>query len=646
MDMCGFVAAIALAPDVPIDRHAVERATDLLVHRGPDAGSVVHSQQFSFGHRRLSIIDTGQRSGQPFTTEGATLIYNGEIYNFRDLKRGLMDKGVRFQTSGDTEVVLQAYLYWGDECVHHLNGIFAFVVYDQRKQRAFIARDHLGVKPVYYARHGDNFLVASEPKALAEFDRFGETPDPAVISAFLTFRYALETEQWIKGVNQLLPGHCISIEGGRPRLRQYWSADEVQQSNVRPEDYTDALSAAIEGQLVSDVPIGLLLSGGVDSSIVAFEASKAVRRGSCRPISSYTALFEEQARNEVGYAAEVAGQLAMPLHKVAINPRVSSSTVEKLVHCRDAPLGMHNEIAMYALALEARQSAKVLLCGEGADEALAGYTRLFRLPFDVQRMKCIAHMPAGLGQRLARALALPQTLPSDDAMSFFFTRYSYFSQSEKQALFHPEIWKAIDGDSRLWAAVGDRLKASTKRPLFDRITQFFVSLHLPGLLGMVDGTTMAASVEARVPFCDRRLMELALGLRQKDKLQWRSPLHCLVACLQPITQFSEQADYGKAVLRHAYRAKLPQQTLTRRKMGFSTPLGAWIWGPLAELRQEMLESSGSPLFSYFRKDPLPLWMESSRRGDDESSRKLWMLMTLGVHLLQLKRRSMIRAGAK
>jgi asparagine synthase (glutamine-hydrolysing) len=635
--MCGFVAAIALAPGALIDRRAVERATELLYHRGPDATSVMHDNQFSFGHRRLRIIDLDKRSDQPFSDHEVTLVYNGEIYNFRELRHELTDKGAQFRTTGDTEVVLQAYLAWGDDCVHHLEGIFAFVLFDRRQQRALVVRDHLGVKPVYYARHGDVLLVGSEPKVIMEFDEFNVSLDPATLSAFLTFRHAIESEQWVRGIHQLLPGCRLSVEADRLNLSAYWRADAIQRPYSEPEEFAVALRNAVRSQLVSDVPIGLLLSGGLDSSVIAVEATRAARMDNNFPLHSYTALFQEEKYNETHYAAEVAAHLDIPLRAVEIEPYVSRKTIEMLVCRRDAPLGMHNEIPMYALAAEVRRDAKVLICGEGADEALAGYTRLFRLPFDIERINRLAWLPVIARQHLARIMNIPETCPSD-AMSLFFERYSYFSQAEKQALFRPEIWDMINHDSRLWTAVNARLSGCAGRPLFDRISHFFVGLHLPGLLGMIDGTTMAASVEARVPFCDRHLIEIAFALRQQDKLDWRSPLHRLSAILQPISRFSERADCGKVVVRRTYSGSLPKRTTTRRKMGFVTPLKAWIWGPLGELRQEMLESPSSPLFTYFREEPVRLWLEQSCRGDDKSSRKLWMLITLGVYLNRLSNR--------
>jgi len=629
--MCGFVAAIALAPDVPIDRRSVERATELLYHRGPDAINVVHDIQFSFGHRRLSVIDLDKRSDQPFSDRDVTLVYNGEIYNYRELKRELVDKGAQFHTTGDTEVVLQAYLAWGDDCVHHLEGMFAFVLYDRRQRRALAVRDPLGVKPIYYATHGDILLVGSEPKAIAAFDGFKVSLDPAAISAFLTFRYAIEPEQWIRGIRQLLPGHRLCVEAGRLDLSVYWRAEETRRPVTDPEAFTGALRDAVRSQLVSDVPIGLLLSGGMDSSVIALEAARAARSEGERPPYAYTALFNDSEYNETPYAEEVAEYLDIPLETVAVEPHVSRETVEMLVNRRDSPLGMHNEIPMYALGATVRRDTKVLLCGEGADEALAGYTRLFRLPFDIARINVLTLLPAMARQPAARALDIPEFGPTDP-MSLFFARYGYFSQAEKKELFRPEMWDAIDRDDRLWTMIADRLHGCADRPLFDRISQFFVGLHLPGLLSMVDGTTMAASVEARVPFCDRRLMELALALKPQDKLDWRSPLHRLRAAFQPIAQFSELADCSKIVMRQTYGGSLPKRVTARRKVGFATPLRAWLWGPLDDLRRDMLESPSSPLFAYFREAPIRRWLEQSRRGDGPSSRKLWMLMTLGVFL--------------
>jgi asparagine synthase (glutamine-hydrolysing) len=631
--MCGFVSAIALDCNARIDRSAVESAAALMRHRGPDSINFKHDAFFSFGHTRLNIVDANPRSNQPLMDVAGRVIvvFNGEIYNYRELRRELSARGSKFQTTSDTEVLVNAYIEWGDEMLSRLDGIFAFVIFDTRSNRAIAARDRLGVKPIYYRMRDDMIVLASEPKAIARAFATDITVDPATISAYLTFRDAIEPEQWDTGVRQLPPGHYLSISRGKVDVLRYWSLSDFEEAKTDQSNIASALGRAVRDQISADAPFGVLLSGGIDSSVLAREAFLESQKHPASSMRAYTASITDPHSDESAYAAEVAEYLNIPLAMVAVEPLISPDTLSTLTNFRDCPLGMHNEIAMYALARAVRSDAKILLCGEGADEGFGGYTRMFRLPFDAARARCFNRMPVVPREWMMNKFDIP---PFSDAnpMSLFFSRYGYFSQAEKAALMLPDVWRKIDGDSRLWTHVQERLSPVRDYPLFTQISYFFLVLHLPALLHMIDGVTMAASVEARVPFCDHRLIELALKLPHSLKLAWRSPLRHFAALFQRISEFSERADHGKVVIRDLYRGKLPPSVFARRKLGFPTPLRQWMWGQLRDLTYLMFERCSSPLWEYFDRRIIDDWLEQSRRGNDAPSRKLWMLMALGVFL--------------
>lgn len=618
--MCGIVGAVRVRLDAAaIDARAVEASTRLLGHRGPDAEGIAHDPEFSFGHRRLTVIDPDPAANQPMTDAAGDvfLTYNGEVYNFPELRDELRALGHAFRTASDTEVVLHAWLRWGASCVERFLGMFAFGLYDRRTHTFFLARDRLGVKPLYLCERDGVLLFASEVKALLAYPGVPRTLNLAAVSNFLSYRHVLGTETLFSGLEQLPPAHLLEARGGRITRRRYWEIDLTRQPRPATGEDRERLKAligdAVRRRMLSDVPVGAFLSGGLDSSIIVREMA---RGGG--PVTTFTASFAGEAYDESPYAEVVARQFGTRHHHLRLEPEHYLEHTRDLIRVKDQPLGMHNEVAMYMLARELHRHVTVVLCGEGADELFDGYGRIFRTPFERARARMLARVSG-------EAVKPP--------LDFFLDRYSYFPWEEKAALYTPEMRYAAANDEACRAVFHDRFARAGNRSYHDQIALVFETVHLPGLLQMLDATTMAVGVEARVPFVDHRLVQAAFDLPEREKLRWRTPAHFLAALPQQAARYSEVHDVTKYVLRRLYRRELPPVVLRRRKMGFPVPLTQWFDGPQRGFVRDLLLRPDARVRQVFDPPRLAEWLNAPRPpGDPAFGRKVWLVLNLELWL--------------
>jgi asparagine synthase (glutamine-hydrolysing) len=347
---------------------------------------------------------------------------------------------------------------------------------------------------------------------------------------------------------------------------------------------------------------------------------------------AFTARLPGAAYEERVWAAETADALAVDLRRIDVGWEDYIAHTERLISVKDQPLGMHNEVAMYLLARAVRAHGKVVLCGEGADELFAGYGRIFRFPFDVARRGWLARIPSQRARDyVTRALELDRT--SDDTVAQFLTRYTYFSSGEKRALFRASTWNELDDDRPLTQRFATIFREAEGRSLFARVWLVFQRLHLPGLLGMLDAATMAASVEARVPFLDHRITEFAFALPDAAKLAWRSRLAALRATYKSVAQFSEVEDVPKHILRRAYAQRLPRGPLERRKQGFPVPLGQWIAGPGRRWLDGLLLTKESRVRAFLEDQPLRAWLDRQyEAANDAAGKRCWQMANLEMFL--------------
>jgi asparagine synthase (glutamine-hydrolysing) len=556
--MCG-ICGIGFADSGAVaDSDLVVRMRDVMAHRGPDGAGVVSFPGAALAHRRLSIIDI-EHGEQPMANEDDTIwvTFNGEIYNYPDLRRQLLARGHRFRTNCDTEVLVHAYEEYGDAFVNRLNGMFAFAVLDLRRQRLLLARDPLGIKPLFYALQGDRLIFASEIKGvLPALGRSGSMR-PQSLQEYLIFRYVAWDRTFYENVMRLPPGHLAVWEAGRFSIERYWSpADSTEASDQSLGSAVTRLDMHLERavrlQLISDVPLGAFCSGGVDSGLVTAYAA----RNAAGPFQTFSVGFEDPAWDETELARDTAARAGTDHHVVLATGGALEGILRRLIHYHDEPLSHPNSAPLYELSGLARRHVKVVLTGEGADELFGGYPR-----YHLARWRGMLDVAPGRLRRLGGAIL--GALPGHRAEKAALLLPPELEESIllNSAYVDPAVVASLTGAS-VDAALDARraLVAETVRPgdPVGSISRYELLTYLTCALDRMDRMSMAHGLEARVPFLDVRLVEWAAGLASGLKLGVRS---------------------NKRVVKHLARGVLSPRIVDGPKSGFGLPLDAWFRRP-------------------------------------------------------------------
>jgi len=629
--MCGIAGLFH--PDVPkpVQPARVRAMADALAHRGPDGSGVWTGPGVGLGHRRLSIIDL-ETGDQPMRSADGRLVlaYNGEIYNFRELKGALEALGHRFATHSDTEVVLASWRQWGPECLPRFNGMFAFALYDADQDLLFLARDRLGVKPLHLARLPDGALIfASELKGLLAEPRLRREPDPQAIEDYLALGYVPDDSCILAGVGKLAAGHYLLVRRGRPVPApvRWWDVDFSNPSRASAsaleEELVERLRQAVRSRMVADVPLGAFLSGGVDSSaVVAFMAEAS--RGA---VETCAIGFDSADHDETRFAAMVAERFATA-HRSRTVSAEDFDVIDTLVAAYDEPFADASAMGTYRVSQLAREKVKVALSGDGADEAFAGYRRyhLFSNEEKVRRL-----LPSGARAALGAAGALypkldwaPQFLraktslvamgrSSEEAYADAVTATSFHVRTR---LYRPELKQALQGhraEQRYVRAMRDAPAA--QGDTLSRAQYADLRIWLPGdILTKVDRASMAVGLEAREPLLDHRLVEFAAALPSRLRLRGST---------------------GKYLMKKALGPFLPDEILHRRKMGFVTPVSAWFRGPLAAQADALARSPALAELGWLDSAAIAAVAQDHRSGRSEHGRLLWQLLMLDRSLQRL-----------
>jgi asparagine synthase (glutamine-hydrolysing) len=585
--MCGIAGAFSNAVRRSDEQIDLSSVLIRLARRGPDGQGVSRGLGWVLGHRRLAIIDM-QGGAQPYEDRtGYVVTYNGELYNHHDLREELRAAGQVFETRSDTEVVLKAWMAWGPSCLERFNGMFAFAIHDPLRDSVFLARDHLGIKPLFYHIGQNEFYFASSMAALLAFEEIPAVADPVGISHYLaTTHIVMGARTLVKGVYSLEPGTWIEVKRGfvesSPRPVKYWhplnrSSDEVSFEAAAAQT-RELVNDALRRQLVSDVPVGGFLSGGIDSTIIASQATKLCGRG----FSTYSAGYQDESfagetYNEWRYVREATAMYGVRSKEIILEESDFYDDWRFLVAEKGQPLSTPNEIGIYRLALSLREDCTVALSGEGADEIFGGYTQILSSVADFERSQQRSQMSKG--NREADSAALMQKYGVDhfSSLSDHYLRvFSLMNSHVKFGLLRPEWKEVLKGDEALLLHYHERFDAMKDRTPFDAYSQLLLEKNLQSLLFRLDSSTMAASVEGRVPFTDPRLVSLLLSL----------PDHYKVV-------FSEDGDpgIGKVLLRAAFADAVPANILARRKMSFAVPFRQWFVGPLRDRVESILRES-------------------------------------------------------
>jgi asparagine synthase (glutamine-hydrolysing) len=635
--MCGISGLVNCG-----DREVLRRMTDVQAHRGPDDFGLWERRfpdgsYIGLGSRRLAIIDLSADGHMPMCNEDRTvwITYNGEIYNFAELRRELQSKGHRFTSNTDTEVVIHLYEQEGQDCVRRLNGMFAFAICDLRsgKPELFIARDHFGVKPFYYAQLGRKFAFASEAKALLHVPEIEAEIDLESLHQYLTFLWVPDPKTMFRGIYKLPAGHCATFRDGELKIRQYWDlsfpradADFPRSEADLADEVRTRFQHSVEQQMISDVPVGAFLSAGLDSSsIVAM-----MRRATNQPVRTYTITFPHKYRvgettlDDPAVPARLSHQLGCENHQIVVEPDVAE-LLPRLTWHMDEPTADPAIIAAYLVCREARKQTTVLLSGVGGDELFAGYRKhaAHRWARAYQQLPGLlrAGIEQGVGAlpglrgtsmkgsvRLAKKMARSASLEPQDR---FIRNCTYLDAEQKMSLYT--------------AAVRDQLCASDPlvqhRSRFDAVRDadflnqmlyldtkiFMVSLNL----NYNDKMSMASSVEVRVPFLDREFAEFAASNIPPDLK--------LKGFFQPST---------KHIFREAMREVLPPEVLRQPKAGFAAPVDYWLANDLREMVDDLLSETNIRKRDLFHPEAVRRFVDEHRSGAEDWSMQIWQFLTL------------------
>ncbi len=626
--MCGIVGYFRLEQQAPpLDVAAGQRALASLQHRGPDGGGDWQSADGLcwLGHRRLSIIDIAS-GAQPMGNEDGTVwvTFNGEIYNFRQLRVELVALGHIFRTHSDTEVLVHGYEAWGATgLVNRLQGLFAFAIYDGQRRALTLFRDHMGVKPLYWWSDGKAIAFASEMKALLCFPAVAASRrvNKSSVAQYIVTRYAARPSTLLENIQRLPEGCFLEVQaGGVPSSPvRYWDVRHQRRDQSESDALAELdalLQSTIDAQLMSDVPLGVQLSGGVDSSlVVALMEARRRERGDSAPIKTFAVGFDIPEFSELPYARMVAERYGTEHHEIVVGPDDFIKDFARLCWLYDEPMGEPSAIPTYYMCKAAKEHVTVMLCGEGADEQFGGYSKYV---FD-QFSGGLDWMPGGVRQSLLRGMgaALPfkarrvrsilEILAIPDQASRFASWFGGVDTVTQQTLLHPNLIREIR-DGGLHQAFNDILADCASDNALDRF--LYCDIHsrlVDDILVKGDRMSMAAGIEARVPFLDHRVVEFAARLPGEYKVRGQQK---------------------KVLLKLLAEKYLPAEVIHRRKVGFTVPLTRWFTGPLSGFVSQLLLSERSLDRGYFRREAITRMVEQhiARKVDREQG--LWLLITL------------------
>ncbi len=629
--MCGIAGIVGGRQLAPGDADAARRMSAVLEHRGPDEHGFHLDDQAALAHRRLSIVDL--RTGhQPLTNEDRSIwiTFNGEIYNHRDLRATLEAEGHRYRTQSDTETIVHAYEQWGVGAIERFRGMFAFGLWDARRGRLLLVRDRLGIKPLYWARVGDRLLFASEIKSILASGLLGAEANEDALPELLTTRYLSGERTLFRGIQKLLPGHWLSFDHGETVVRQYWDVPTPgagargEPAGVGSADgdakvvsrFRELLEESVRLRLMSDVPLGVFLSGGIDSSVVAALTARQIDR----PLETFSVAFAQRSFNELEYSRQVASAIGANRHEVLVSDSDFFSALPRLIWHEDEPIAHPSSVPLYFVSKLAREHVTVVLTGEGSDELLAGYGKYprallnwrlgghyVRLVPDVVRRPIastlVPHLPSRLRRYAHRSFLGVDHTPA----ATFFDNFAAIRLSDLRRLAAGRLSASVTPESAYAASLAFFDAGGADRGLLDRILYADLKTYLVELLMKQDQMSMAASIESRVPFLDHVLVEFAAQLPDRWKLSGLTT---------------------KKILRTAAQGLLPPEILNRPKMGFPVPFEEWSRGRWSGWVRDILLDRRTRERGLFDTVAVTRLLDDHVRGTRKVSDIVWSLVNL------------------
>ena len=621
--MCGIAGIVASDALDQTDALRAASMRDVLAHRGPDDAGLYVDARAALAHRRLSIVDLAA-GHQPLSNEDGSVwvVFNGEIYNHQAVRGQLEAAGHSYRTRSDTETIVHAYEEWGDACVERFRGMFAFGLWDASRRRLLLVRDRLGIKPLYWALAGGRILFGSEIKSILESGLIRPEANEELLPELLSTRYISGSETLFRGIHRLMPGHMLVFEDGGVTIRCYWDVPVGQDTDhMRLSDreaverFGALLEESVRLRLMADVPLGMFLSGGLDSSAIAALMARMIDR----PLQTFSVAFKDRAFSELDYARQVSTAIGADAHEIVIDEHDFFGALPRLIWHEDEPLAHPSSVPLYFVSALAREHVKVVLTGEGSDELLAGYGKYPRGIINWRAAAAYGVVPAPLRKWIAAHVvtALPR-------MAGRYARRSFLAMPRTPEAMFFDTFAAV-GLERQHALLAERFAglATAERAygpsrayfdapnggstLLDRLLYTDIKTYLVELLMKQDQMSMAASIESRVPFLDHRLVEFVAGLRPGLKLRGLTT---------------------KWLLRQSVRGILPREILTRRKMGFPVPFGLWMRGPHAALARDVLLDRRSRERGIIDPAAVERLLQAHVAGETEGGDAIWSLLNL------------------
>jgi asparagine synthase (glutamine-hydrolysing) len=627
--MCGIAGIFACSDAREIDADVLARMNQSQFHRGPDEGGQHIEAGVGLAHRRLSIIDLSTGQQPLFNEDGSVVVvFNGEIYNFQELARELAALGHRFRTHSDTEVIVHAWEQWGEACVERFRGMFSFALWDRGQRTLFLARDRLGVKPLYYAWLSDGtFLFSSELKALLAHPGLSHELDPLAIEDYFAYGYVPEPRTILSQAMKLPPGYTLTLQRGQTgaQPKQYWDVPFTPVGALTEQqaqhELIERLREAVQIRLIAEVPLGAFLSGGVDSSAVV-----AMMAGlSQEPVNTCSIAFKDAAFNEAEYAAQVAARYHTR-HRVEQVDSDDFDLIDKLATLYDEPFADSSAMPTYRVCQLARKTVTVALSGDGGDENLAGYRR-YRWHLYEEKMRALLPLAlrkplfGALGKIYPKADWAPKVLRAKstfealarDSVEGYFHSVALLGDALRRRLFSSAFQRRLNGYAAVEVLRGHAQNAPD-HPL-SRVQYLDMKTYLVGdILTKVDRASMAHALEVRVPLLDHKLVEWMSGLPPEMKLEGRE---------------------GKALFKQALRPYLPDDILYRQKMGFAVPLASWFRGPLRQRVRDAVLGNVLADTGMFNTDFLREMVDQHQSGRRDYSASLWSLLMFESFLRNL-----------
>lgn len=572
--MCGILGHISLKGDLKFEKNKFLKCLSYLTHRGPnDEGYKVYPRAI-FGHKRLSIMDLSRRGNQPMVSKDGnyTITFNGEIYNFKELKKNLIKKNYNFTSKTDTEILMNGLIEEGPDFIKRCNGMFAFSFYDRKKDITLIFRDRIGIKPLYYSIYKNKLTFSSNIKPIFDYNGIKKKINLQSVSSYFSFRQPINNETFFNNIYSLEPGHFIQIKNKKIQIKKYWNLESFFSKNKKDlgENYykkklTQLLKSSIKYRLISDVKVASLLSGGLDSSIISSIINSLIGKN----FLAFSIGYSNKGYNEFDYSKLIAQKLNMR-HKIfKSNSESYFKNMKELISIRNHPLTIPNEVSQYELCKKIKKHATVVLSGCGADELFCGYGRIFSSVDDYKKIK--NHKYIKLKKNFLKNVKFRYgKINFKNYLDHFLSIYPYTELKLKKKILHKKfnhnkIEKNIESSFK---NIFNKVKINDYS---EKMQYFFQTFHLKGILEREDISSMAASTELRVPFLDHRIIEFAATIPLKYKIKTIKKSEELTS-----DKTSEINDITKFILRKSFNSKIPKSILTRKKIGFPIPLHDWL----------------------------------------------------------------------